>query len=139
MTPRPWTTSFEIGHPVLDRQHKELLGMLDDLEGLMHGDDGEKAFATCKAFRTLMEKHFADEEDVLDQAGFPERGRHMEKHAQASEQMEKIFEGCGETCKHGNAGPCTETLTHHLLDHIIRDDLGFKSHLQTKKMAADRR
>ncbi len=142
MTPRPWTTSFEIGHPVLDQQHKELLGMLDDLEDQMHGDagtEGEKALATCKKFRRLVEKHSADEEDILRQAGFPELRRHMEGHAQASEQMEKIFEGCGEACKHGNAGPCMDTLTHHLLDHIIRHDLGFKSHLQSIKMAPDRR
>jgi len=139
MTPRPWTKSFETGHPVLDQQHQALLGMLDGLEDRVGEKNGEKAFAICKAFRTLMEKHFNDEEDVLDQADFPELPSHMQEHAQAREQIDKIINDCGEACKHGNAGPCLEKLTHHMLDHIIGDDLGFKSHLQSKKMAADRR
>jgi len=142
MTSRPWTTSFETGHPVLDQQHKQLLGALDDLEGRMHGDaetGGEKTLAACKEFRGLVDKHSADEEDILRQSDFPGLRRHMEGHAQASEQIEKVFKGCGEACKHGNAGPCIEKLTHHILDHIIRDDLGFKSFLQSKNVTPDRR
>lgn len=149
MTLNLWTTSFEIGHPLLDQQHKELLGMLDDLDGNLHGSDertggtggaeGEKSLAACKKFRRLVRKHSADEEDILQQADFPELGRHKEDHNRLIKQIEGIFEGCGEICMHGNVDTCLEELTHLMLDHIIRHDLSFKSHLQTKKLAPDRR
>ena len=138
MAPRQWTKTFETGHPVIDGQHIKIFGFLDKIESLLTGDDGDATVATCKAFRAFMVKHFADEEDILRQAEFPRLRQHMEEHSRVMGQMKKFFDNCNESCRTGNADSCMEDLSFHTLDHIIRLDLGFKSHLQMKKMAPDR-
>ncbi len=92
--------------------------------------------AQCNEFRELTRKHFDDEVEILRKAGFPRLESHIKTHEKTLEECGKIFSNCGETCKDDNPScPCMEDLSFLTLDHIVRNDLDFKSHLQTRNLA----
>ncbi|NQU61873.1 MAG: hemerythrin domain-containing protein [Rhodospirillales bacterium] len=132
-----WSKSFETGNAVIDAQHRELIDGVGDMADKMKDGHGADALAACKAFRKLFETHFRDEEEILEEAKFPRVKAHRESHADNLEQLQKVFDGCGEKCLNATSSPCIEELSHLVYEHLLRGDLDFKSHLQTKKLASD--
>lgn len=132
-----WRDSFETGHPVIDEQHRALLECLQGITGCLGGDKDSEAIEQCRKFRALLQRHFAEEEDILDQAKFPRMDEHRETHRETLERFERIYSGCGEACAKAGKTPCMEDLAYLLFDHFLRGDLDFKSYLQTRKRADD--
>jgi len=132
-----WKRSFETGNAVIDEQHRELIESLKKITTLIGEGEGRKAFAECLGFRKLTQKHFDDEAEILRQAGFPRHDAHLGEHKKCLGRYEEIFSGCGKACKEGAPCPGMEDLSFVTIDHIVRNDLDFKSHLQTRKFADD--
>ncbi|MBQ9239102.1 MAG: hemerythrin family protein [Treponema sp.] len=82
-----WSPNLELGIPVIDRQHKHLVGMCNDLhEGLMKFHGGDKASwraAIATALRQTVEyarTHFADEEKLMRASNFEGYEVHKQHH-----------------------------------------------------------
>ncbi len=135
MKPPEWKPSFETGNAVIDAQHRELVESLNKVSALIDEGQGKAAFATCNEFRELTRKHFEEEVKILREAEFPRLKTHLKEHKKFLGKVEEVFSGCGATCKDGISCPFIEDLSFMTLDHIVRNDLDFKSHLQTKNLA----
>jgi len=132
-----WKTSFETGNAVIDAQHRELVESLKTISTLIGEGKGKQAFAECLTFRELTRNHFTYESKILHEAEFPRLETHLEDHKTALGKLEEIFSDCGMICKESVPCPCMEDLSFVTVDHIVRNDLDFKSHLQTKNLADD--
>ncbi len=130
-----WKKSFETGNAVIDGQHRGLVESLNKVPILIGEGQGKAAFAECNKFRELTLKHFKEEEKIMHEAEFPRLKTHTGEHKTFLEKIEETFSGCGQTCKKGNPCPFMEDLLFITLDHIVRNDLNFKSHLQTRNLA----
>ncbi len=130
-----WRTSFETGHAGIDSQHRELFASLENLDAFNTEGNTEQAFAECQRFRKLAANHLSFEENVLDDAGFSRLDMHRKTHVEFSGKIEEVFSPCGETCKETRRRSCNEVMSFILVDHLLRNDLDFKSFLQTKKLA----
>ncbi len=130
-----WKKSFETGNAVIDAQHRELVDSLNKISALIGEGKGTQAFAECLTFRKLTRNHFDEEEEILRGAEFPRLKSHLVAHKKSLEQFEEIFSGCGNICKESDPCPCREDLSFLTLDHIVRNDLDFKSYLQTRNLA----
>ncbi len=131
-----WKESFETGNAVIDAQHRRLVESLNNILTLCGEGKGDEAFAKCMAFRQLTREHFNEEVGILSEAEFPRLEAHLGEQKNFLRKVEEVFSNCGMTCKGSSSFyPCVENLWFMTVDHLLRYDLDFKSHLQAVNMA----
>ena len=78
-----WSPSLETGHHVIDAQHKELVRTANELfeecaQGSAAADQINK---TVDFLVSYTKKHFAEEEALQKQSGYPDYENHCKMHA----------------------------------------------------------
>lgn len=84
-----WGSYFECGIPVIDEQHRRLVGLINRLgEQMVEGNIEEIMSAAVEA-RTYADYHFRTEEGIWQAAGLneDERARHTWVHREFTEQL----------------------------------------------------
>jgi len=132
-----WLKSFDTGNEVIDRRHRQLMGRLNEMEAHFDEGAGGEALDACHQFRAQIRDHFSDEEDLLRAAGFARLDDHIASHNKTQETIDQVTSNCGEACINSGSNACIKELGVILLEHFVRGDLDFKSHLQTKNLAND--
>ncbi len=132
-----WSESYETGNEVVDRHHRRLMARVKEMETLIDEGGGPEVLDACHKLRVQVKVHFADEEDLLKAAGFPRLDDHIVSHDKTQEEINQVISNCGEVCISGGSSACIKELGIILLDHFVRGDLDFKSHLQIKNLAKD--
>lgn len=83
-----WDDSLKTGHPDLDDDHRKLVELINQLAA---GVTNHKGMSYCsKAFDALIEhahRHFAMEERLMAQHGYPKVGHHAAHHAGLIEEL----------------------------------------------------
>jgi len=84
-----WKNEYSVGVKQLDGQHMQLIDSLNKLhDGILAGATGE---VTNRMLRRLMDytnNHFATEEDLLAQAGYPQLTEHRAEHTALTRKVE---------------------------------------------------
>jgi methyl-accepting chemotaxis protein len=76
-----WDDAWTVGVPSIDQHHHEFLNGINDLfTHMMNGDDAAAASRIAAKVAKTIEAHFADEEDVMRRAAYPELGSHQRAH-----------------------------------------------------------
>ncbi len=76
-----WDDSLSVGVAEVDRQHKTLIEILNALhDGKNQGRGSDMLKATLARLATYTVEHFAYEERILTQYGYPELPGHVESH-----------------------------------------------------------
>lgn len=132
-----WSEAYETGNEVVDHHHRQLMARVNEMEALIDEGDGREALDVCHKFRAQVRDHFADEEDLLRAAEFPRLDNHVVSHDKTQEAINQVTSNCGEACISSGSSDCIKELGIILLDHFVRGDLDFKSHLQTRNLAKD--
>ena len=124
-----WNEQYNIGVPIIDKEHKKLLSILNKL--LDFGQKEEKSHFACqeaiKYFKDHAIQHFADEETYMASIGYPGLENHKRIHRDFRERMlpalEKELEQTdySATSIHHFLGVCAGWLIGHTLieDHMI--------------------
>jgi len=82
----PWHESYALGHPLIDAQHKELLALSNHLLAfLARGGTRVEVEQGLEALLKHVEKHFADEEAILEGVRYPQFEEHRLAHRQLLE------------------------------------------------------
>jgi hemerythrin len=72
---------YRSGHPVIDFQHKLLFTMISKLKSsLKAGKSVEVLEEAVQFFDCFMVEHFADEEELQKEVGFPKYEEHKQQH-----------------------------------------------------------
>lgn len=67
-----WDTALETGHPLIDRQHRELIELVDDLETAELGSRGQdEVRRVLERIMDFAAFHFLAEEDLMIEVGYP--------------------------------------------------------------------
>ncbi len=111
------------------------MARVNEMGALIDKGDGGKALDGCHKLRAEVRDHFTDEEDLLRAAEFPRLDNHIASHDTTQQSINQIISNCGEACINSGSSACINELGFILLDHFVRGDLDFKSHLQTKNLA----
>lgn len=124
-----WNEHYNIGVPLIDKEHKKLLHILNKLFDF--GQKEEKSHFACqeaiKYFKDHAIQHFADEEAYMASIGYPGLETHKRIHRDFRGRMlpalEKELEqtGYSATSIHHFLGVCAGWLIGHTLmeDHMI--------------------
>ena len=116
--------SLVMGVPQLDREHRELFARLDALlEAIRRGSSRDEVAHTLAFLGEYAVKHFAGEEQLMLDVGFPGHAKHRDEHLSFTREFAGLEE------EHRRDGATTSLvvrvnvwLTGWLRDHIYRTD-----------------
>ena len=131
LEPLPWLAILETGHEEVDREHRQLIEDANAVHGLVAaGGSWPELVATARQMRDRCIVHFATEDKVLKATRFPDLAKHLRAHRRILTEINAIL-----TDLEGTDTPnrfhweLALSLRGILVDHLLRDDLKYKSHL----------
>lgn len=88
-----WDGQFATGNPMLDQQHERLFGMINALHAaIMAQCAREEMQAKLVHFARTVAEHFASEERLMTQQGYPQARRHRECHLHLTAKANAIVD-----------------------------------------------
>ncbi|AEJ19143.1 bacteriohemerythrin [Gracilinema caldarium] len=78
-----WNERYSVGIPLIDDQHQRLVQMANELyEGCTQGEEAARAYfgSVIKKAVAYVKDHFATEERMLQEAGYPDYQNHKKQH-----------------------------------------------------------
>ncbi len=119
-----WKDEYLTGNPLVDREHRELVNLVNLLSAAAAGEDSGSAFEdSFSALNRYVKQHFKDEEDLLDAVDSPHLERQRTQHALLARELCMLWSSDRgeprEKVVHGLA----EWSRHRLLDHLLTTDL----------------
>lgn len=123
-----WTRAFETGIAAIDDQHRNLVGILNAIGGLVVRRDaptGEMLTHHLEALARYAIEHFRDEEKEMDEAQVwsVHRTRHRREHRYFVSELDRIV-GSGAMDDRDTAREVLRFLSSWLAYHILGIDLG---------------
>ncbi|MDR2135146.1 MAG: hemerythrin family protein [Treponema sp.] len=128
-----WDSSLETGHEKIDNQHKQLIRALNELIAASAGGQGrEEIFRTLDFLTGYTIKHFADEEKMQIDCGYPDYLVHKRYHddfkALVGSMTRQIRE---EGPTEALVGQVTTVIGNWLLNHIKGDDFRMAAYVKS--------
>jgi len=125
-----WDDSYRTGHDLVDRQHKELFCMVNDLHDAIIAGKGKEILApTLKKLATYTVEHFRDEQTLMASINYPESAAHLKKHQDLTAEVTELV-------ARFDAGKMVLSITlssflaNWLRHHIKEDDLALVNYLK---------
>ena len=127
-----WDSSLESGHEKIDNQHKQLIAAVNNLMDASSSGKGDKAVMDTLEFLTgYAVKHFADEEQLQMDYGYPDYLNHKRIHDEFKDVVKDL------TQQVAKDGPTVEiiakvssTVGAWLLNHIKGDDFRMAAYVK---------
>jgi len=118
-----WTAALETGNPTVDRQHKKLFEMVNDLHhAIIKGEAKDIMGPLLKRLANYTVEHFGVEESLMQSTKYPNYGRHKTKHVDLTKQVLDLiaqFDGGQLTLP----STLSKFLTEWLTTHIRQEDM----------------
>ena len=124
-----WHASFESGNGALDSEHRDLFDDVNRLLApLFSGACSAEIQPAIDALLEKLKRHFDDEEQLLQAAGYPELGAHAALHHTLTQRAEALVEGFR---GHRVGARALFTFLAHdvVAEHIVREDRKYFPHL----------
>lgn len=127
-----WNNELSVGVKDIDDQHKELISIANSLIHAVETKAGRTTVEkVIKRLRAYTVAHFAAEEKLMEEAGFPKLGAHQAEHQKLKTDVQQfqreLYVGKGPT-----PGKVLAFIKVWLLDHILKYDRGFARFLKEK-------
>lgn len=139
MTETLWNDAWSVGDPILDGQHRQLIGTMNHLAGLLAAGTPSFPEATQVFARLAVYvlDHFTYEEQRMAASGYPaaELAHHKAIHAELTQQVR----GFQQRVAAGDSSALAELLPFlrgtWLLEHISETDRQYQPYLDARKTA----
>lgn len=126
-----WNPVYSVDNETLDSQHRSLFGIIGELQSHLAEDSPTEGVAECLGrLLAYAQEHFAFEERLMSEAGYPALDEHRQQHAALRQDLAKLRE----RFERGD----TETrddlyfllVSGWLASHILGADKGYSTHLK---------
>lgn len=87
-----WDDALRVGVVQIDNEHRLICGLINDLLKVAEAGPTIQAQVLERSWTKLLdaiERHFASEEQLLDDAGYPELLAHRQQHRDLVEQLDR--------------------------------------------------
>lgn len=128
-----WSEAFVSGHDEIDRQHRNLIRLSNELyDALGSSDSGANLEEILNRVASDLIEHFAYEANLMDETGFFEAKDHRKTHdrllAEFASMRDELHLG------RVNLGAFFNFVSVRIVaEHIIKEDTKFFAHLKTRK------
>mgnify|MGYP004005889225 CR=1 FL=1 len=125
MEPIAWDEEkFSVGHPLMDSQHQTIIGIINKLIVLSHGDANKLDLLDIfMEISNYAMNHFDEEEAILSQWGGSILKEQTDSHNQYSEELAKMMIGID----NHNIDDILRFVTHWWVNHILIEDMNYKA------------
>ena len=131
-----WNDTFNVGDAEIDRQHRKLVAMLNDLhDSMMRGDGNRVMGSLLENLVRYTKTHFVTEEKLMTQSGYPGLRAHKAEHDALEAEVIKLFADW----KAGRVALSLKVLTflkNWLQGHILGSDTKLAAHLKASYATA---
>jgi len=128
-----WNENVSIRIPLIDKEHKQLMRILEQIEEHQHDNVGSEAISTViDQLREFASSHFRHEEDYMHQVGFPGYQAHKEQHKRFRERTAAF---CVDVMNQKDTTP--QEIYHYLSDwvanHVLDSDKKLQAFLEARQ------
>jgi len=94
MTLLQWKSSYSLGIPSVDLEHRELIGMINTVYSQLEDETGPDLIEAClEDIYAAIASHFALEERHMREAGYAEYPAHKDEHEDLLDQLRDLMDG----------------------------------------------
>ncbi|MFH1982046.1 MAG: bacteriohemerythrin [Pseudomonadota bacterium] len=127
-----WKEDYSVGIQKIDLQHKKLVGYLNDLYEAMRAGHGKDALEkVLNGLVSYTKTHFADEEKLMADGGYPDVDAHRQKHEKMAAKVGAFYQQYREGTI-SNPIQITNFLKDWLVKHIMETDRQYGPYLNAK-------
>ena len=133
-----WSEDMSIGVPLLDSDHKTLIGFINYLQQCI--DSGDEKLVLCKILDgliTYISFHFSREESVLKACGYSGIEMHKKEHAAFAQHIQDFRVRYARESDSSMMLELLEFLKNWLDHHILVEDLACKKCIEMNKSLAN--
>lgn len=113
-----WKDAYSVGIQSIDKDHKKLLGMINQLQTAVHyTTDDAMIDIILDDLLDYTKYHFSREEDMLQKFNYPDFEQHKHQHETMIAQITKHIENYRSSSSH-NMNELTQYLKSWLINHI---------------------
>ncbi|MFQ2327627.1 bacteriohemerythrin [Aeromonas dhakensis] len=130
-----WNEAFMVQVPSMDNQHLGLFEAMNRLyQAVLDKSPAPLRKQRLDELLKLATRHFADEEQVMEQAGYPELRRHKQEHARLLAELDTLMQRNGTDDEEFNM-ELLVFLKNWLLNHISKVDKQYSGSLRQAGIA----
>jgi len=120
-----WRDELSVGIGEMDRQHMRLVELLNRLhEAMEKGKGNAVKHEAFTAVVTYAKVHFAAEERLLQERGYPDLAAHQRKHSELTSKVAELNERIG-AGRMVPSGGLDAFLKDWLVQHILQEDMKY--------------
>lgn len=128
-----WNKKYEIGIPLIDEQHKELVSHMHALhEAVINGSAQEQIAQTLTFLIDYTTFHFFSEEKLMLDINYPDTDAHMNMHKALTAHVQTLREEY-RTGKDMSAMEVCVFLSDWIKEHIVSDDVKIAVYYATSR------
>ncbi len=119
-----WEQAYAVGHPEIDDDHRRVLELINDLDAAVAADEPAEAVAAgFAALSRHVAEHFAREERVMAERGYPDLAAHRQEHRRLAADFESFRGRFLAGARAGMHGRELMFLATWWVSHIVRSDM----------------
>lgn len=133
--PLQWRKQMSVGNLIIDQDHRYLLCLVNLVEfALHHPEERDHLKGALEQLAEYTREHFAREERIQYAIRYPHYIDHKMAHQKLFGRLEELAERIlaeeAASIVQDNAAEITQLLRDWLLDHVLKEDMLMKQHLQ---------
>lgn len=118
-----WAAPLDLSFPPLDADHQQVLSCLNRLIRAFASRNKTSAFLAYQALKAETQRHFASENALMQQSGYPDFVAHRKAHEELLERMTNFQSRLHEATVGDPNNPASQVfLTRWFTQHIMVDD-----------------
>jgi hemerythrin-like metal-binding protein len=126
-----WKDEYSMSEEKIDKQHKGLFKLSNEIYHLVEVgiDDAEHFRELFMALNDYTVEHFIYEEMYMERKGYPQLEEHIEQHLVFTKRLKELALGIN---KESHIKDIGEFVTTWLLQHVLNEDMKYKTFIQAK-------
>lgn len=127
-----WRPEYSVGIPSIDKQHQQLVKMLNELYDAMQSGQGQAALGKVLiGLAQYCVEHFAAEERLMTQHGYPDLAAHRDVHQKMTAKVTSLLQEF-KAGKTQLSVSVASFLKDWLTKHILQTDMKYGPFLKEK-------
>lgn len=128
-----WNDNLSVGVPSIDRQHKVLISLINDLhDAIEQGNGASQAKPILKKLINYAKAHFIYEESLFKGKNYTEEEEHLESHQKIKTKLSELKDK-SENKDFDLSEELMVFLKNWLNNHILKEDMSYSEILVNSK------
>lgn len=125
-----WNDLLSVGVAALDKEHKELFTLVNELYDAMKKGRGKDIMSkTVEGLAHYCQVHFAHEEKLFAKTNYPDAAAHIKRHDDFRKKVKELQGKCRGKASNADNIVLMNLLRKWLVNHVMTRDHKYTAHL----------